>query len=138
MPAEKATIVSALRTSRDKLNHGGKHWIKGALSGWVRKAHRPGSRDFVSRRATAFSEHAFCSVGVLRNVKAPVEAYVALAQVIDAKKFEKYLGNATSEKAKRQAAERVIIGWNDHAITNWNDVKTTFTKAARRVSQRKG
>ena len=119
MPAQvsNSEVVSALRESRNKLNHGGRHWIKGALKRWVSKDHSPGARVFSPTRKTETqSEAAFCAVGAINDT---VEGPVRIA-------------------AKVALAEVTIIRFNDGPKTTWPEVRTAFTKAARRLSQRKG
>ena len=134
-------VVAALRAARDRLNHGGHHWIKAALTRWVRKDAEPGSPAYKgrTRKTKEFSEKAFCSLGAINattvaNGPARTAAKIALAETIDKSRFE-YLQKQGSSKLR--AAENIIIIWNDRGSRRWPEVRDAFTKTARRLSQRK-
>jgi hypothetical protein len=110
-------------------------------------------------------EDAYCSIGALHQVRADDLAAITLAEVIDPGEmtaardrlvedaeaeweFEyEYYKDSYESKSEYVAefvgarlvddAEGVIVQFNDDARTAWSDVRSAFTKAARRLSQRK-
>lgn len=105
-----------LDEARERMNHGGKHWVKGALKRYVRKDHTPGETGFSSKRqAGPDFEAAYCSVGALQSVRAPGLSHSALGHVINEKKGE------------------TIISFNDAKETRWADVSRMFRTAAGRL-----
>jgi hypothetical protein len=157
-------IADQLREARDLMNHGGKHWIKGAESMIVAPDHEPGGVGIVNRYYYPLGEEAeigFCSVGALREVSADTIATITLAEVIDPEMMrnmrEQLAVDARSEYRGYSSwmddydeetyveeyvydrltdeAESVIIGFND-GDSSWDDVRGAFTKAAKRLSDR--
>lgn len=174
-----------LRAARDLMNHGGKHWIKGAEKQAINpKTHKPGDappwQDRYATTSPEASEYAYCSIGALGEVNAADVAKIELAKAIspdEIKQIEddiieefKYEYDRSVEQWKidreegfatlkdkpapfnvkdpyiqdvindsiLERAEEIIIDFNDNDGTTWADVRNAFTKAARRLSQRKG
>lgn len=102
----RAKSAMILRNARDLMNDGGRHWIKGAESGYVNpETHEPGDSDNYYSRMGDYTEEAFCMIGGiyraggsdgLYKVDPAVQtAAIALARVINPKEMERSEARAT-------------------------------------------
>lgn len=128
---ELLLAADKLDEAREKMNNGGKHWIRGYLRRVVLKGHKPGGRGLASKKEALKyhgvkpkeCEYGFCSVGGLNAVKAPTLSYKALADTINSK--GRHLGKGSANNS--------IITWNDAYERKWGDVSRAFRKAARNL-----
>jgi len=112
------SATKTLRAARDLMNHGGKHWIKGAEQRYVRKDHEPGGHGFSEAAIYEGMEPAYCSIGAIKKVAvgetgvelgehedtAPLIAMITLAELID----------PVSMKRSREDAERSADRENEY------------------------
>lgn len=151
-----ADAAAALRAARDLMNHGGRHWIKGSEKMLVDpETHSPGDlgKLYPHSKRQGY-EPAFCSVGAINETNASTEvrnlAAIALAEVIDPDRMKSEREEAKLDYADEdpdnlayyveqhliEQANDVIIGYNDDGYTEWDGVRSAFTKAAGRLADR--
>jgi hypothetical protein len=150
--------AAAVRAARDLMNHGGKHWIKGAEERLIDpNTHTPGDYgDAGFALAREGGELGYCSIGALKKVDSPGLARIALAEVIDPmgmkdarararEDADSWCKNYGMKKSDIPAyiegqlldkTEDIIIGFNDASSTTWDDLRSKFTKAAARLADR--
>lgn len=130
-------IAEILRAARDRMNHGGKHWIQGAEQG------RLGDyRDGIDENDPLFHELGYCSIGSIKEEtgtsRAEYEAALTeLARSIDSESVQDYKDTYSDPEDFMNVISDMIAERNDHYETGWSDVRSWFTRAARRASQRK-
>lgn len=111
--ASNKTVATLIRTARDLMNHGGKHWIKGDEHGWVPESHKPGGTDIRWSPNEEYVEEAFCSIGAIQHASqkrggraatyALEKAYIEVARSLAPeafKEFEKEVIEDAKERAK--------------------------------------
>ena len=147
--------AAKLRAARDRMNSGGKHWIKGEEHMLVTADHDPGGRGEkypVRGRTPRGFAHAYCSIGALKAERADDLAVIALAEVIEPsfmaharKDAEEYAKDCEFSVAAtetyvhqclREQAEETIVKFNDDSFTTWAEVHSAFTRAAKRIADR--
>jgi hypothetical protein len=118
------------------MNHGGRHWIKGAEERMVNpETHTPGDQPSYGLWGDGL-EPAYCSIGALKQVKANDLAIIALAELISPDERKEVRENPDEYSTPLLVANDVIIEFNDHRYTEWDDVRGVFTRAARRLADR--
>lgn len=149
--------AKTLLAARDRMNDGGKHWIKGAEKRAVDPfTHRPGSRSHFSMHgADRHMVPAYCSIGALYEEKADKLAFITLAELVRSKemasarkKAEEWADREIKNgyrapidrdemitKLLSEAATSCIVSFNDADRRRWKDVYSAFTKAAERLTE---
>jgi hypothetical protein len=141
----RKAVAKGLRAARDKMNHGGRHWIKGALR---RRMIQNDVSNYAVGDNPAWGEVGYCSIGGINAVSGRAQSAVvtsklrgpmkkALASAIIRDNGGNFQGFTLRDDLDGgitvEQAESVIIRFNDHAMTKWDDVKRVFTDAAKRA-----
>jgi hypothetical protein len=141
----RKAVAKGLRAARDKMNHGGRHWIKGALRRKMIQndivLQRQGEQPGVGRDRLLLPRRDQRRLGRAQSAVVTVEPShpmkKALASAIIRENGGNFQGFTLRDDLDGgitvEQAESVIIRFNDRQDTDWDDVKRVFTDAAKSV-----
>lgn len=111
------SIVSEkLLEAREKMNNGGKHWVRGTLR----------------RKNPSTQEISYCSVGAIQAIPGDRATKNKLYRALNEALPKNFRATGFGSRPPGiEACKSAIIHYNDHWDRKWGDISRVFRRAAR-------